>query len=57
MEELSEETREDYIRRLAKQRYEFRLHFKYRLNDTANDDWAWATEQIRQEEVRNAQLP
>jgi hypothetical protein len=48
------ETRQDYIKRLARQRYEFRIYFKWRLNDTAEDDWRYAEEAIRREDVERA---
>ena len=44
-----EETREDYIRRLAQNRYELRMTHRWRLTDTDKDDWAAAEEQVRQE--------
>jgi hypothetical protein len=47
------ETREDYIRRLAKNRYDMRMHFKWRLNDTEKDDWEAAVRQVENEEKWN----
>lgn len=46
---IDEETVEDYIRRLAKQRYEMRMHFKWKLEENADDDWQWAKEAVERE--------
>lgn len=55
---INDETREEYIRRLARNRYEMRMNFKFRLQDTAEDDWRIAQEQVRREEIRRAnELP
>lgn len=53
MDDLNE-TRQEYIKRLARQRYEMRMHFKWRMNDTAEDDWRYAEEAVRKEEVERA---
>lgn len=52
--ELDNETQEDYIRRLAKQRWEMRMHFRWRLEDTADDDWNYAKRSV-EEEMRRKQ--
>jgi hypothetical protein len=49
---INDETREMYIRRLARNRYDLRMQFKFRLQDTAEDDWRIAEESVRREEAR-----
>ena len=44
-----EETIEEYTKRLAYNRYQMRVHFKWRLNDTSADDWAYAQEVVQRE--------
>jgi hypothetical protein len=44
------ETREEYIRRLAQNRYDLRQREKWLLHETDKDDWGAAEEQVRQEE-------
>lgn len=51
---LDNETREEYIRRLAKNRHDMRVHFNFRMSDTPEDDWKYAEEAVRQEEIRRA---
>jgi len=51
---INDENREDYIRRLARNRYDMRMQFKFRLNDTAEDDWRIAEENVKREEMRRA---
>jgi hypothetical protein len=48
------ETREEYIRRLAFNRYEMRMKFKFRLQDTDKDDWYAAELFVQREEMRKA---
>lgn len=49
-----DETREELIRRLAHNRWELRQHFKFRLEDTAEDDWRLAEDMVRRDEARRA---
>ncbi len=51
---MDEETREDRIRRYAQNRYDMRMQFKFRLQDTDKDDWRVAEEQVKREEMRQA---
>ena len=44
-----EETVEEYTRRLAKNRYDMRMCFKWRLSDTSTDDWNYAKEVVQRE--------
>ena len=44
-----EETVEEYTRRLAKNRYDMRMQFKFKINDTADDDWNYAKEVVQRE--------
>jgi hypothetical protein len=44
------EQREDLIRRLAKNRYDLRMSFKFKLEDTAIDDWHAAERQVERDE-------
>jgi len=46
---MIEETVEQYIRKIAHNRYQMRQHFKWRLNDTADDDWNYAKEFVLKE--------
>lgn len=50
----SEETREEMIRRIARNRYDFRQHFKWRLNENSTDDWRYAEDEVRKIEIQNA---
>lgn len=50
----SEETREEMIRRIARNRYEMRQHLKWKLNENADDDWKSAEEAVRKIEIQNA---
>ena len=49
IDENDTETIEEYTRRLAKNRYDMRMHFKWRLSDTADDDYRYASEIVRRE--------
>ena len=49
---MPDETREERIRRYAYNRWELRQFYKFRENDTAEDDWICAEAQIKREELR-----
>ncbi len=48
---MDEETQEYRIRLYAHNRYEMRMIFKFRLNETDKDDWRVAEEQVQREEA------
>jgi len=49
----SEETLEERIRRYAQNRYDMRIHHKWKLWETADDDWRAAEELARREFYRH----
>lgn len=51
--EPDNETIEQMIKRYAQNRYEMRQHFKWRLEDTAEDDWRIASEIVMKEIYRD----
>jgi hypothetical protein len=53
MEQIDEETNEDYIKRLAYNRYQMRMHFRWKLNETAEDDYRVAKELYEREQKAN----
>lgn len=52
-DENGEETFEDRVRRYARNRYEMRMHHKWRLQDTAEDDWRAARALVEKEFYQN----
>ena len=46
------ETREEYIRRLAYNRYLMRQEFKWNLQQNASDDWRVAEQMVREDDRR-----
>lgn len=49
---MDNETREEYTRRLAKNRYDMRMNFKWKLSDTAEDDWKAAERMVMADDRR-----
>lgn len=48
-----DETREEYIKRLAYNRWEMRQTYKWKLWETDKDDYHVAEEMVREEDVRD----
>ena len=46
---IDEETIEEYTKRLAYNRWELRMHFKWKLHQTSLDDWNIAKEIVEKE--------
>jgi len=51
-----QETKEEMTKRLAQNRYDFRTHFRWKLNENDKDDWRAAEEQVRKIEMQDADV-
>ena len=51
-DDYEDETNEDRTRRYARNRYEMRMKFKWRLSDTDKDDWESAKKQVEDDNRR-----